>query len=305
MPFIVSVIICVNTTERLKMIVFICVLIMMYISIYAITHNGYGPGNYFLDENDLSLYINMWLPFGYFLFWFEKHKIKKMLYAASVILGVVAVVVSFSRGGFVGLIAVALGIWMFSHRKIIAMVFIALAVFLVFIFSDPTYREEMATVTDTEESTAVVRIESWKSGWGMFLDNPLGVGGNNFVVRFPEYQTDFFKRGMWGRAAHSLWFTLIPELGVGGIIIYSLLLYYNLKDIFLLLGKSRQVGRHETMYLESLGRAFLASFAGFFASATFLSVLYYAHYWYMTGFIVAAINAANHLSLTEQDNSIL
>jgi len=33
--------------------------------------------------------------------------------------------------------------------------------------------------------------------------------------------------------------------------------------------------------------AFFASLAGFFVSATFLSVLYYSHYWYLTALIAA------------------
>ena len=127
----------------------------------------------------------------------------------------------------------------------------------------------------------------------MFLDNPFGVGGNNFQARFPEYQSPEFKKGMWGRVAHSLWFTLIPELGLAGIFIYMSLLYYNLKDIFFLKGISIKTDDNPDLrYLHSLSLAFIASIAGFFASATFLSVLYYPHYWYFTGILVATIKIA-------------
>ena len=316
MTFVISTIICINSIERLKKMMFFCVLIMAYISIYAITHNGHGPGNYFLDENDLSLYINIWIPFCYFLFFAEQNKTKKILYAASMALGLMAIVVSFSRGGFVGLIAASLAIWLFSYRKFISMIIIALMFLLVSLFSSHlpsdtssvpvsrhhaghTFWDEMATISDTGESTNKERIESWKSAWNMFLAHPLGVGGNNFPMRFSEYQTNYFKRGMWGREAHSLWFTLITELGIGGIIIFSLLLYYNIRDIFFLKNMDSQVQNQDTIYLKHVGPAFIASLAGFFASATFLSVLYYAHYWYMTGFIVAAANIAKQMEANE------
>ena len=88
--------------------------------------------------------------------------------------------------------------------------------------------------------------------------------------------------------AHSLWFTLISELGVMGIIIYGLLLYYNVRDIFRL--KRLQVmDNDETRYIKTLSSAFIASFAGYFVSASFVSVLYYPHYWYLTGIIVAMV----------------
>jgi putative inorganic carbon (hco3(-)) transporter len=299
-PFVISTIICINSINRLKSILLFCVLIAAYISLYSITHKGYGPGNYFLDENDLSLYIDMWIPFCYFLFIAEQNKIKKVLYAISLILGLMAIVVSFSRGGFVGLIAGALAIWMIGQRKFSSIVIITLIALLIFNFSGTTYRAEMETITDTHESTAAERIESWKSAWNMFLANPLGVGGDNFMVLFPEYQTNYFKRGMWGRAAHSIWFTLIPELGIGGIIIFSLLLYYNIRDIFFLKNVNSKGRNKEKIYLNYVGCAFIASLVSFFVSGTFLSVLYYAHYWYMTGFIVAAANIANQMNATEE-----
>ena len=153
----------------------------------------------------------------------------------------------------------------------------------------------MSTATDAEDGTGRARVESWGAGWRMFLDNPLGVGGNNFQVRFPEYQTDYFKRGMWGRVAHSLWFTLLPELGIPGVLVYGLLLFFNLRDSVRLRAIGRTIGGDDGALVAALGSAFLASFAGFFASGTFLSVLYYPHYWYLTGFIVATYSVAGRV----------
>ncbi len=303
MPFIIAVIICINSLDRLKRIMLVCIVIMTYISVYAITHRGLGPGNYFMDENDLSLYINMWIPFCYFLFFAEKNRTIKILYAVSLILGLAAVVISFSRGGFVGLVAVFFAIWMFSHRKVVSIVAITICALLIFAFSDQAYWEEMATTTDTSESTAIQRIESWKSGWNMFLAHPLGVGGNNFAVLFPEYQTDFFARGMWGRVAHSLWFTLIPELGIAGIIIFTMLLYYNIRDVLFLKNMRSEGNDEDVLYLNHLGRAFIASLAGFFASATFLSVLYYAHYWYLTAFIVVSVTISSRMMVHDPEQN--
>jgi hypothetical protein len=144
---------------------------------------------------------------------------------------------------------------------------------------------------------------SWKAGWDMFLDNPLGVGGNNFPMRFPEYQSKEFKKNMWGRAAHSLWFTLIPELGVFGILIYLLLLRYNLKDVLLLKNVNNKEDA-DLRYIYLIAISTLASLAGFFASATFLSVLYYPHYWYVTALIVATKRIAANLKADKEANSL-
>lgn len=97
---------------------------------------------------------------------------------------------------------------------------------------------------------------------------------------------------MWGRVAHSVWFTLIPETGIVGILIFFLLLRYNIKDIFLIKRLSALHSDPDDRHLYHVSLAMTASLAGFFASATFLSVLYYPHYWYMTAIIVAAARFA-------------
>lgn len=290
MPFILSVIICVRSMERLKTLILIMICIMIYITAYSIVNRGIGSGGYFSDENDLSLYINMWIPFCYYLFLHEKAFMKKSIYAIGFIIGLCCVVISFSRGGFVGLVAMFAVLWYFSHRKLLTLTLVIACAASIFFLGGEAYINEMSTVTDTNEGTAQARINSWKSAFEMFLDNPLGVGGNNFQVRFPEYQGDRFSRGMWGRVSHSLWFTLLPETGILGVIIYLMLLYYNIKDILKFRKINAQSNNSDDSYLYCLSSAMLASLAGFFASATFLSVLYYPHYWYMTAIIVAAAN---------------
>lgn len=297
-PFILAIIISVDTLGRLKRLINIIIVIMMYQSVYAILHGGVGAGNYFNDENDLALFINMWLPFCYFLFLHEKKPRMKIFYATGIIVGILAIIFSFSRGGFVGLVCMSVVLWWYSSKKVMTILIIIIAIFLVYAVGGTSYIDEMSTVTDTKESTAHERILTWKAAWAMFLDNPLGVGGNNFQKNFHRYQSKDFKRGMWGRVAHSLWFTLIPELGIFGIIIYYYLLKYNLKDIFFLKSishKKEEVGE----YIHAISLAYLASLVGFFASATFLSVLYYAHYWYLTGMIVATVSVAKSLYLNQ------
>ena len=291
MPFILSTVICVNSMDRLKKMIFVGICLMAYISAYGFLHQGRGSGNYFGDENDISLYINMWLPFCFFLYSHEKEKLKKLIYLSGMILGVLCIVVSFSRGGFVGLVSTAVISWLFSKKKMISLLIIIVLATVILLFANDAYWDRIASAQDTDEGTAKIRIESWKAGWRMFLDNPLGVGGNNYQVRFPEYQSDFFHRGMWGRVAHSLWFTLIPELGIFGILIYFYLLKYNISDIISLL--KLPGSDPDILYLHSLSAAFIASIAGYFISGTFISVLYYPHYWYISGIIVAATRIGN------------
>lgn len=286
MPFILSIIILVDSMERLKRLVFISVIIIAYISLYGITHAGLGSGGWFHDENEIALYINAMLPFVAHLYYHERSRIKRLFYVAISVLGIVAIITSFSRGGLVGLLAMVAVTWLITRHKVRMFVMICLAAFVFFAYTSQEYKAEMSTITDRQSGTIHGRIITWEAAWDMFLDYPLGVGGNNFPIRFEEYQSEEFPRGMWGRVAHSLWFTLIPELGIPGIIIYFILLWINFKELLSLL-RLKYEDDPDLLYIHTLSLAFLVSAAGFFASATGLSVLYYPHFWYLTALLVA------------------
>ena len=295
LPFIFSMYICINSMKRLKVMIALMIGLMLYMAIYAILHNGRGSGGQFSDENDLSLYINTYLPFCYYLFYYENNNWKKLLYLAFALIGLMAIVVSLSRGGFVGLVAMLMAVWLLSNKKL----FILIAALLIFILvstyvMQTAYFQEMGTIANTDEGTANERMLSWKAAWYMFLDNPLGVGPGNFPVRFPEYQASDFERGMWGRVAHSLWFTLLPELGIVGVFIYLRMVFANLGDLFYI-RRLNTVGQNDLKYLRSLSLALIVSMVGFFASATFISVLYYPHYFYLTALVVIITRLSKEL----------
>lgn len=288
-PVFISVIIYVNTFARLKSFINIWIGLMTYISINVIKHGGgEGSGGSFLsDENDYSLLLNMMIPFSFFLFLHEKKVRNKIFYAFATGVALIAIVISFSRGGFVGLICVGFTMWLYSPKKTRSLVIILFVSVLFYFLVGKQYLAEMSTVTDTQESTASERIETWKSGLNMFSDKPLGVGAGNFKIWFPDYQTSYFKRSMWGRAAHSVWIQLLTELGVIGVILYYSLMKCNIRDIFWMRKQQKSVDNQNISYAAYLSLAYLCSFIGYFVSGSFLSVLYYPHLYYVTAMIVA------------------
>jgi hypothetical protein len=292
LPLVLSIPVCMRSPSAVRGALGFCVLLMTWQAAWAILHGGRGTGAGLADENDLALFVNTYIPFAYFLFRAEKRASRKLFYAAALVIGIGAVVASRSRGGFVGLIAVGAVVWLLSAKKIRSLVIIAIAAWCLTLFANAAYWQRMSTATDSESGTGRARVESWKAGWRMFVSRPLGVGGGNYPVHFPEYQGGYFKRGMWGREAHSIWFTLLPELGVPGVLVYGWLMFVNFRDSFRMRRIGRRVGGEDGALLRALGSAFLASFVGFFASGTFLSVLYYPHYWYLSGFVVATTAAA-------------
>lgn len=285
LPFFSSAILFVDSFDKLRVFMKCWIFLMTYLALKGILGHGIAGSSFLEDENDFSLLMNMMLPFGVFLFAYEKKIKTKLFYLIASLLCVASIVSSSSRGGFVGLIAVLVVVWLASPRKVSSLVLVAVLALGVYVVADQSYWNDMSTITNTEEGTAKERTDSWHAGWDMFKDYPFGVGPGNFAVRFQEYQPASFKRGMWGREAHSLWFTLLPELGIPGVLLYLSLIRVNLRDLWYLKNLSTDRDSHRFAYFLSL--AYMASLAGYFVSGTFLSVLYYPHYWYLTAMIVA------------------
>ena len=96
-----------------------------------------------------------------------------------------------------------------------------------------------------------------------------------------------------GREAHSLYFTLIPEFGAVGTILYIWMVLSSLKNLRFIRKKMRehhQQSEGDPYFPERIRYLTLAlegSLVGFLVSGVFISVLYYPHFWIWMALVVA------------------
>lgn len=298
-----------NNEKRTFLLFNIFIFGNLLIAILGIKGGGLARGvAIFADENDLALNMNIFLPIVFFLGINEENKVKKIFYFILAGIFLAATVISFSRGGFVGLVAVLVFAWLkapinkFRSTLVILIIILAMAY-----FAPQSFWDEMRTIEQgSQESTAAGRIYFWKVAVREFLDNPIiGVGVMNFGVWYPDYikPDDTMSNEMaipghirdWGRVCHSIYFTLLSELGSIGVILFMLMLYQFYKEIrfdkrlinsqFSLNGfqetdvaKKDQLIRNLQKF-NSLGLGLMGGMIGFLASGVFLSVLYYPQFW--------------------------
>jgi hypothetical protein len=81
----------------------------------------------------------------------------------------------------------------------------------------------------------------------------------------------------------------LAELGIPGALLYALHFRANWRSLRRLNGLPRDTEQGRLARI--LFIAFVASLAGFFAAGTFLSVLFYPHYWFVSAMIVATDKA--------------
>jgi len=302
--FYLGIVTFVNTTSRMQTLIFVWLGVHLVLAVNGILHQGRGVGGWLGDENDFGMEMNVAIPVAFFMSQGAMGKGNKLIYVGSLGLFVMALVATSSRGGFLGLLAVGAYCWLFSSRKLMSLFLGVCLVGLVLVAAPQEYWDRISTITDdktTESGTAGQRMFTWGIGWEMFLANPiLGVGQGNFAWTIGEYLggRTWQTKSLAGRQAHSLYFTLLPELGLVGVLIFGSMVYFNLRDARIKVlsswsGPSRKVDRaNDPQFARAVlfGKAISGGMIGYLATSAFISTLYYPTFWIMMALAVALRN---------------
>lgn len=292
---------------KIKRIILIFLFSSTVIAILGIRYGGGVPHSpSFADQNDYSLLLNVLAPIAFFLAMGSSSIITKLVYYALVGIFLTGVVVSNSRGGFVGLAAIFLYCCFKSPKKAYFFTICSLIIIGMIFFAPKSYWDEMSTISQgTEEATAASRMYYWKVAIREFKDHPIiGVGPNNFGIWFPDYveDDDSYSRyannpgASWGRVAHSIYFTVLAEFGAIGVLLFTWLLYSFEKECTKIKNLWKQKNSftastreiHQSYFL-SLG--INGALIGYLASGAFISVLYYNWLYFLLTFLVGLSNA--------------
>lgn len=282
----------VNSIKRLESLLWMLLLVHIYFSIHGIYNfaiigytsagqntSGVVGSSFIGDENDFALALNTMIPFAYFMATWVKKMWKKLVSASALFLLVLGVASSFSRGGWVGLVAVIIFCILNSRRKLSALAYTGLLATALLAFAPSSYWTEMETISDTSESTANARLEYWETAIRMYADHPVfGVGAGNGGVWMPAYFTGAGDANrQWGRAFHGTIPQMLAETGTVGAVCYFAML---ILAIGYLLKVKRRYKRPDSNQLPVvLAKSLLGGIVGYMACAIFLSTVYYPQLW--------------------------
>jgi len=144
-----------------------------------------------------------------------------------------AIVVTGSRGGTLGLLVV-LGLlaWGF-RRKARNVLFLALIVLAAGVMAPSHYWTRSKTIANYDEArTAQTRIELWKIGLQMYQKHPLtGVGQGNFIWITPQYTHSYSSWTREGHVAHNTFIQLLAEGGVQALLAFLAFLVWTFRGL--------------------------------------------------------------------------
>jgi probable O-glycosylation ligase (exosortase A-associated) len=286
-----------SNVQALFKIVNFWVWVVVVCAVIGIYFGGRVPESAIMgDENDFALSLNLIIPFVYFFGAEEENRRSKLVYFLAVGLLVAANIFSGSRGGFIGLASVLFFCWLKSRRKMAALLVVGALALLALLVAPEEYWDEIKSIGEEniQEGTGAERWYSWERAMEMFLDHPImGVGQNNYPWNVMRYEPPdrFREKSIGGRAAHSIYFTLLPELGLVGVVLFAILAAATWRQLTRLRAKLSGEERDHpaARRMTALANALQGSLVGYLVSGIFLSVLYYPHFWLLLGLSVAAV----------------
>lgn len=264
---------------------------------------NYIQGASFLgDGNDFALSLCILLPMTIEVALAAKTRGWRFVcWGVLLVLGL-AIIASSSRGASLAMIAVGGYLFLRSPRKLVTLTGFAAAGLLLLAYAPDTYFNRMGTISHyQDDGSAMGRIIAWKASIRMCADNPVfGVSAGHFPIAFgAKYMPPDVGSMPW-LTAHSMYFLVIGELALPGILTLLVLIFGNMREnsrIQIQL-RRREVTAH-TDQVRSMPEAervlylLNACVIGFAVAGAFLSVAYYPHIFVLTALMVSARSIAS------------
>ncbi|HEY3580855.1 MAG TPA: O-antigen ligase family protein [Pyrinomonadaceae bacterium] len=286
----------VRTEMRLRLLLLLILAVSIYLSVSAI--NDYRHGVFvvgaienhnlriagrikglFENSNDLALHLVSMIPIAIALALYKRGLPRKLVYFGAVGIMVAAVVVTFSRGGFIGLVAAALILVRRLGRKNrVATTGALVFAVLIFMAAAPgAYSGRLATVFNSAADvtgSSSQRTEVLKRSIWVTLRYPLfGVGIGNFHHKSPrELET------------HNAYTQVSSEMGIWAFVVYLIFLIYPLRRLRLIENQSYEKPEQRRFYYLAIGLQ--GALVGYMVASFFGPVAYQWYVYYLVGYAV-------------------
>lgn len=291
MMFIVMVNV-VRTEWRLKGLIWLSLGVGGFLSLNALdnyragnfTIEGYrvegNVGGMFGNPNDMALHLVTMVPLAVALMMTTRNKIGKALYAACACLMVAGTVVTFSRGGFIGLAGAGLVFaWKLGRKnRFLVMIVSAIVVAVFFALAPGNYAIRLLSLFDSnldQFGSSSARRELLLRSIKVALRHPLfGIGMGNFhIVSIKE------------QVSHNAYTEVAAEMGMAAAALYTLFIVTPIRRLREIERKTYETRRRTGFYYLTVGLQ--ASLVAYMVSSLFASVAYQWYVYYLVAYAIA------------------
>ena len=193
------------------------------------------------DNNFFGVMILTVIPLACYLYTQAETMLIKQGLLVLVMLMILGIFSTFSRGAFLGLLVLAISFWKSSEKKLLWLLLMLLIASVLANLMPEEWLARMDTVENADEDSSFMgRVIAWKVATLIAMDNFWGGGFRaveNIEVWY-EYSLQFYKLSFiptetlaYFKATHSVYFQVLSNHGFIGLIIFLLMLLFTYTKI--------------------------------------------------------------------------
>jgi putative inorganic carbon (HCO3(-)) transporter len=154
-------------------------------------------------------------------------KKSKWMYSALVILFGGCLVLTYSRGAWLSVLAIVAMYGVLCNRKIF---WLLLLLPVIAFFAHDALLERLMSIMNPTDTSSTLRLALWESTIAMIMNKPfLGIGWGAYWMVYPDY--DFFINNANTKIfhAHNMYLNIAAEIGIPGLITFLAMMYGHLR----------------------------------------------------------------------------
>jgi probable O-glycosylation ligase (exosortase A-associated) len=247
-----------------------------------------GPGGFMQDNNALALAFAMTLPLLAGLAAGDKARWVRTTAGIMIPFTVLAIVFTFSRGGFLTLGVVGILIVLRTGRPLLAIGLALVSAAGFFAFTREGFQESIRaraqTISEYEEDpSATGRLSAWRTAWKMSQDYPVfGVGPENFMEVYSQYG----EPGEKVKVTHNSYLQFLSESGWPAVILYAALFLIPMLNL------ERMRHQRDPPWLAGYASGIQISMVGYGVGSLFLDMAYFDLFYHLVAISVCLDVAA-------------
>lgn len=246
----------------------------------------------FGNPNTLAEYLVIFTPLAVGLFWNTKNLKKKIVFGISVLIMLSCLILTMSRGGWIGIAMAALVFCILVDKRLL-LLSIPL-IFAALIVLPDTVINRLMSIGNLTDSSNAHRFNIWSITGELIGDYPVaGVGFGHLPFK-EVYET--YSRSVNAFHAHNSFIQTVAEIGFAGFLVFITMLITFIKyPVNALVNQVRYI--KEDKYLKYVGVGVAAGLIGVFTHGLVENVLYLPKiifsFWIIAGIGAMGINILN------------
>src|SRR5256714_1694139 len=282
----------VRTERRLKVLMLLALAVSLFLSVGALEDYYSGNlavesyrvagriGGLFDNPNDLALHLVTMIPVAVALLLGARGVARKLAYGVCAAPMLAAITVTFSRGGFLGLVAASTVLaWKFGRRNrfvVVAVMLVAVTLFLALAPGNFPARILSIFIPSLDPvGSSGARQQLLIKSVLVALRHPLlGIGMGNFPIV-----------SIHDQVTHNAYTQVASEMGMAALVLYVLLIVSPLKRLREIEAQTYEA-RRTSRFFYYLSVGLQASLVGYMVSSFFASIAYLWYVYYLVGYAV-------------------